>query len=101
MRDYPNGGFFFIDAAPIIAAGRGGLKIDGIFEDATRAIKAGKVFVMTGIRLEQGDDELLTSGVVTTMMSSAEVIHGMSDIESVAVMTTVTTEDVISISIGD
>lgn len=100
MRDYPNGGFFFIDAAPIIAAGEGGLKIAGIFEDVKRAIEAGKVFVMTGIRIEQ-DDELFTSGVVTTMMSSAEAIQGMSDIESVAVTTTVTTEDVISIHIGD
>ena len=47
MRDYPNGGFFFIDAAPIIAAGKTGLKIDGIFEDAKRAIEAGKLFVIT------------------------------------------------------
>ena len=48
MRDYPNGGFFFIDAAPIQAAGKTGLKIDGIHDEAKRAIKAGKLFVITG-----------------------------------------------------
>lgn len=49
MRDYPNGGFFFIDVAPIQAAGKNGLKIDGIYEDAKRAIAGGKVGIITGL----------------------------------------------------
>ena len=53
MRDYSNGGFFFIDAAPIIAAGEKGLKIDGIFEDAKRAVEGGKLVVVTNFPIEQ------------------------------------------------
>lgn len=71
MRDYPNGGFFFIDAAPIIATGESGLKIDGIFEDAKRAIEAGKVFVITG-RLS--DSKPASGFVCFAAMSAADEI---------------------------
>lgn len=86
MRDYPNGGFFFIDAAPIIAAGESGVKIDGIFEDAKRAFEAGKVFVVTGVTIlgtamssctataYQGDDGIVISkqGEITFEIDIAE-----------------------------
>ena len=65
MRDYPNGGFFFIDAAPIIAAGESGLKIDGISEDAKRAIKGGKVVVISNFPEDEG---ILQGAMIGSML---------------------------------
>lgn len=94
MRDYPNGGFFFIDAAPIIAAGESGLKIEGIFEDAMRAINGGKVFVMTGLTLNGG----VVSGVILSAIGGAEGIEG-GDSE-LQIMFQISNEDVILVNIG-
>lgn len=70
MRDYPNGGFFFIDAAPIQAAGENGLHIEGIFEDAKRAIESGKVFVITGAVILN----VAMSGIIATAYQTADGI---------------------------
>lgn len=94
MRDYPNGGFFFIDAAPIQAAGAEGLKIDGIFEDAKRAIAGGKVFVLTGLAISN----VSTSGVVVSAMGGETIIEGGST--EFTLMFQITNEDVILINIG-
>lgn len=93
MRDYPNGGFFFIDAAPIIAAGRDGLKIEGIFEDAKRAIEGGKVFVLTGVPLTGA-----ASGIIITAILGTESIEGGE--MDIQIMLQITNEDVILINVG-
>ena len=95
MRDYPNGGFFFIDAAPIIAAGARGLKIEGIYEDAKRAIEGGKVFVLTGVTV----NGTTISGIV---LPAVEKI-GMSiegGFTELSLMFQITNEDVVIINIG-
>lgn len=94
MRDYSNGGFFFIDAAPIQAAGNAGLKIEGIFEDAKRAIAGGKVFVLTGLVISN----VPMSGVVVSAMGNETTIEG--GITELTLMFQITNEDVILINIG-
>lgn len=94
MRDYPNGGFFFIDAAPIQAAGNAGLKIDGIFEDAKRAIEGGKVFVLTGLTIS----DTPMSGVVVSAMAGDEVIEG--GVTELTLMFQITDENVFIINVG-
>lgn len=94
MRDYPNGGFFFIDAAPIIAAGESGLKIEGIFKDAKRAIEGGKVFVLTGLTLGNA----AVSGVIVSAALGDDSIEG-GDSE-LQIILQITDEDVILINIG-
>lgn len=93
MRDYPNGGFFFIDAAPIQAAGENGLKIDGIFEDAKRAVEGGKVFVMTNF----ASDESIVNGVMTVASETDTLSAGMSLAET-TVSIVISPEDVVKIS---
>ena len=95
MRDYPNGGFFFLDAAPIQAAGESGLKINGIFEDAKRAIAGGKVFVLTG--LVSGDDALTFSGVVMFAYEDAGAIIAETNVSGY--MVNITSADVVTISV--
>lgn len=94
MRDYPNGGFFFIDAAPIQAAGEDGLKIDGIFEDAKRAIEGGKVFVMTNFALEE---DALLSGTMAAM-GGAEGVQAMLSVTPNVVALIITPEDIVTIT---
>lgn len=94
MRDYPNGGFFFIDAAPIQAAGENGLKIDGIFEDAKRAVEGGKVFVLTA-SLEGA----IFTGVMGTV-SASEGISAMLEVANQTIALTITSEDVVTIEIS-
>lgn len=93
MRDYPNGGFFFIDAAPIQAAGKDGLTIEGIFEDATRAIKGGKVFVLSNFAQDEG---VLVNGVMTAIGES-EIISAGLHLAEVTVALSITSEDVVTI----
>lgn len=53
MRDYSNGGFFFIDVTVTMEtyqSGRVVMDLDETFaDDVKRAIKAGKIFAITGI----------------------------------------------------
>lgn len=93
MRDYPNGGFFFIDAAPIIAAGASGLKIEGIYEDAKRAIEGGKVFVLTGVTVR----DTAVSGLFVPAMLGETIEGGYTEL---SLMFQITDEDVILINIG-
>lgn len=93
MRDYSNGGFFFIDAAPIQAAGDAGLKIEDIFEDAKRAIKGGKVFVLTNFAPNEG---ALVNGVMTAI-GGAEIISAVLPIAGGTVALSITSEDVVTI----
>lgn len=97
MRDYSNGGFFFIDAAPIIAAGETGLKIDGIFEDAKRAIEGGKVFVLTNIQLEEGGTSVKLSGVFATAGFAGTAIQATVTAYGAYLMM-ITNEDIITIT---
>lgn len=83
MRDYPNGGFFFIDAVPIQAAGAGGLKIEGIFEDAKRAIAGGKVFVLTNFASEEG---FIITGTMSAVSEPTMVSGGMMYAEKTIVV---------------
>lgn len=94
MRDYPNGGFFFIDAAPIQAAGEEGLKIDGIFEDAKRAISGGKVFVLANFA---PDENTLITGVMTAVNDNDEEISAGMSVADGAVAVMFTPEDVVTI----
>lgn len=94
MRDYSNGGFFFIDAAPIQAAGNAGLKIEGIFEDAKRAIAGGKVFVLTGLVISN----VPMSGVVFSAIGGETTIGGT--VTELTLTFQITNEDVIRINIG-
>ena len=73
MRDYPNGGFFFIDAAPIIAAGESGLKIDGIYEDAKRAIAGGKLLVVSDFPEDNGYLQGAISGFLNMDIANDEI----------------------------
>lgn len=99
MRDYPNGGFFFIDAAPIQAAGNSGLKIDGIHEDAKRAIEGGKVFVLTNLQFENEGTSVKLSGVPITVGAAGTAIQGTATAAHSEFLLTITNEDVISIMI--
>lgn len=94
MRDYLNGGFFFIDAAPIIAAGESGLKIDGIFEDAKRAIAGGKVFVLANFAPDE--NTLITGVMVAVNDNNEEISAGMSGAGGI-VSVVFTPEDVVTI----
>ena len=94
MRDYPNGGFFFIDAAPIQAAGENGLKIDGIFEDAKRAVDGGKVFVLTNYSPDEG---VLATGTMTAA-STLEGVQADCYIPNGVITVVITPEDVVTIT---
>lgn len=94
MRDYPNGGFFFIDAAPIQAAGVNGLKIDGIYEDAKRAIAGGKVFVLSNYSPEDGT---IINGVMATI-GTEEGVQAMLSVAPKVIAAIITSGDVISIT---
>lgn len=96
MRDYPNGGFFFIDAAPIQAADEGGLHIEGIFEDAKRAIKGGKVFVLTNFAPDEGS---LVTGVMVAV-SEADTISAGLPLGDGTVALVITSEDVVTITVN-
>lgn len=96
MRDYSNGGFFFIDAAPIQAAGTNGLKIYGIFEDAKRAIAGGKVFVLTHIQLEQDGTSVKLSGVFATAGLSGTAIQATATAYNDTYLIMITNEDIIT-----
>lgn len=93
MRDYPNGGFFFIDAAPIQAAGESGLKIDGIFEDAKRAAASGKVFVLTNFAPDEGT---IINGVLAVASKADGVTAGMH-VAEVTIAVVITSEDVVTV----
>lgn len=82
MRNYPNGGFFFIDAAPIQAAGENGLKIPGIFEDAKRAIEGGKVGIITG--LIDSDDKPVGGVMATIYYTENDIQIGGLDVVNTA-----------------
>lgn len=94
MRDYSNGGFFFIDAALIQAAGKSGLEIDGIFEDAKRAIEGGKVFVMTGLTMGGAS----VSGIILPAILGDETIEGGNS--ELTITYQITNENVVTINIG-
>lgn len=94
MRDYPNGGFFFIDAAPIKAAGASGLKIDGIFEDAKRAVAGGKVFVLSNYSPVDGT---IINGVMTAISGTATISARLS-LGDGTVTLVITSEDVVTIT---
>ncbi len=96
MRDYSNGGFFFIDAAPIQAAGEGGLKIDGIYEDAKRAIKGGKVFVLTNFAPDEG---AIITGVMGAVLEADGISAGLPVSEQTIALD-ITSEDVVTIEIS-
>lgn len=96
MRNYPNGGFFFIDAAPIQAAGKNGLKIDGIFEDAKRAVAGGKVFVLTNFAPEEGS---LITGVMVAVFEADSISAGLS-LGDGTIALIITSEDVVTITVN-
>lgn len=94
MRDYSNGGFFFIDAAPIQAAGKNGLKIDNIFEDAKRAVVDGKVFVLSNYSPVNGT---ISNGVMIAI-SGASTISAKLSLGDGTVTLVITSEDVVTIT---
>lgn len=99
MRDYPNGGFFFIDAAPIQAAGENGLHIEGIFEDATRAVKGGKVFVLTGCAPAEG--VLLNGTILYGGITENEGIGGSATVGSFSINFSISSDDIVTLEITD
>lgn len=99
MRDYPNGGFFFIDAEPIVAAGEDGLKIDGIFEDAKRAIEGGKVFVMTNYAPVA--DAAPFSGIVLLGTGGASNIQVGAYLGTGNIVVTITVDDLVTIEMTE
>lgn len=50
MRDYPNGGFFFIDVTEIQPVGTDGFEIEGIYDDMKRAVLSGKLIILTNFK---------------------------------------------------
>lgn len=101
MRDYPNGGFFFIDAAPIQAAGENGLKIDGIFEDAKRAVEGGKVFVLTHVTVGTGANSGMTAGIPISVGMSANEFSGSTTFTSFTINLSISDEDYVILEIVD
>lgn len=101
MRDYPNGGFFFIDAAPIQAAGENGLKIDGIFEDAKRAVAGGKVFVLAHVTVGTGANSGMMAGIPMTGGVTGDNFSTSATISDFTINLSISDEDYVTLEIVD